>query len=244
MIAFGKRMDKAHEQLRSTNEAGRELLAQIWQWHADQTFDVIAVLSSNLAAQNLRKAIEDMARYGGKSVIYLTRPEVERLLAESIQAGTDKLLGQARSSGGEEPAHLRRAKRAHQVVQASWQATPGLHTVEIELALTKPDGAAGRGDIVAGVDDNYVAIIDVKSDDWAKMSERTVRRRVKKYIDQLWDYIGSSAGTGGGNDVTPAVTLTKQPADPGRVALIEQLFEEYGIVVVWEAEPPEVALPE
>ena len=86
-IAFGK----GHgSELRSTTSEGRALLSQVWQWHDDDDFQVIAILSSALVAQNMRLAVEGMARYGQKSVLYLGRPEVERLLAENIASGSDK----------------------------------------------------------------------------------------------------------------------------------------------------------
>ena len=50
---------------------GRALLSQVWQWHGDDDFQVIAILSSALVAQNMRLAVEGMARYGRKSVLYL-----------------------------------------------------------------------------------------------------------------------------------------------------------------------------
>ncbi len=90
VLAFGKRMKHPGGELRSTNNEGRELMAQVWQWHDKDTFDVIAVLSADPVAQNLRIALEDMARYGRKSVLYLAGPEVERLLAANIACGTDR----------------------------------------------------------------------------------------------------------------------------------------------------------
>lgn len=89
-LAFGKRMKKPNAELRSTNSEGRELMAQVWQWHDKESFEVIAVLSSQSVAQNLRVALEDMARYGRKSVLYLDGPAIERLLAANIADGLDR----------------------------------------------------------------------------------------------------------------------------------------------------------
>lgn len=88
VLAFAKRVQKG--ELRLKNGPGQELLAQVWQWHNSDSFEVIAILCNCPIAQDLRLAIEGMARYGRKSVLYIDGEAVKRLLAENISAGTDK----------------------------------------------------------------------------------------------------------------------------------------------------------
>ena len=39
-----------------------------------------------------------------------------------------------------------------------------------------------------------------------------------------------------GKDVSPGIIFSRRPKDPNRMKLIEQLFDEEGIPVVWEDE--------
>lgn len=81
-FAFAKHM--ARGELRSTNSTGRELLAQVWQRHSDDTFAVVIILSNCKVAQNLKIAVEDMARYGGKSVLYLDSDAMKRMYLDNV----------------------------------------------------------------------------------------------------------------------------------------------------------------
>lgn len=85
-LAFGKHGGKL---MRSTTIAGREVIAQVLQWLDRSSYEVICVLSSSDIAHDLRLAIESLARYGNKSVLYLSRDEVASLLAANIAEGTD-----------------------------------------------------------------------------------------------------------------------------------------------------------
>ena len=50
----------------------------------------------------------------------------------------------------------------------------------------------------------------------------------------FWDYIESQLELG--KEVSPGVIFPKRPKDPDCLNLIEKLFEEEGISVVWEDE--------
>ncbi len=119
-------------------------------------------------------------------------------------------------------------------MQVDW-----LNTAEgkilIEKAITKPTGRKGRIDIFVDDDgDKLVAVAEVKASDWDKMKDSAVRRNVRRQIKQIWDYIESQLKMK--KDVSPGIIFPKRPKDQERMRLIEEMFEEEGIPVVWQNE--------
>ncbi len=133
-----------------------------------------------------------------------------------------------------EPTQLRRGKTFHKKMQTDW-----LNTAEgkilIEKAITKLTGRKGRIDIFVDDDgDKLVAVAEVKASDWDKMTDSAVRRNVRRQIKQIWDYIESQLKMK--KDVSPGIIFPKRPKDQERMRLIEDMFEEEGIPVVWQNE--------
>ncbi len=133
-----------------------------------------------------------------------------------------------------EQTQLRRGKAFHRKMQVDW-----LNTAEgkilIEKAITKPTGRKGRIDIFVDDDgDKLVAVAEVKASDWDKMTDSAVRRNVRRQIKQIWDYIESQLKMK--KDVSPGIIFPKRPKDQERMRLIEEMFEEEGIPVVWQNE--------
>ncbi len=130
-----------------------------------------------------------------------------------------------------EPTQLLRGKAFHKKMQIDW-----LNNAEgkilIEKAITKPTGRKGRIDIFVDDDgDKLVAVAEVKASDWDKMTDSAVRRNVRRQIRQVWNYIESQLKTK--KDVSPGIIFPKRPKDRERTELIEKIFEEEGIPVVW-----------
>lgn len=133
-----------------------------------------------------------------------------------------------------EPKRLRRGKEFHKKIQADWINTAE-GQVLIEKAVNKPTGRKGRIDIfVSDAGDKMVALAEVKASDWDKMTDSAVRRNVKRQIKQIWDYIDSQLVKQ--KDVSPGVIFPERPKDKTRMRLIEDMFEEEGIPVVWQDE--------
>ena len=133
-----------------------------------------------------------------------------------------------------EPSQLKRGKAFHKKMQVDW-----LNTAEgkilIEKGITKPAGRIGRIDIFVDDDgDKLVAVAEVKSSDWDKMTDSAVRRNVRRQIKQIWNYIESQLKMK--KDVSPGIIFPKRPKDKERMRLIEELLEEEGIPVVWQNE--------
>ena len=133
-----------------------------------------------------------------------------------------------------EPSKLHRGKAFHKKMQVDW-----LNTAEgkilIEKAITKPTGRKGRIDIFVDDDgDKLVAVAEVKASDWDKMTDSAVRRNVRRQIKQIWDYIESQLAKE--KEVSPGIIFPKRPKDQERMRLIEEMFEEEGIPVVWQDE--------
>jgi hypothetical protein len=133
-----------------------------------------------------------------------------------------------------EPSQLSRGKAFHKKVQDDW-VNSAEGKILIEKGITKPAGRKGRIDIFAEDDgDNLVAVAEVKNSDWDKMTDPAVRRNVRRQIKQIWDYIESQLE--GEKDVSPGVIFPRRPQSRERMRLIEDMFEEEGIPVVWQDE--------
>jgi len=132
-----------------------------------------------------------------------------------------------------EPKHLRQGKEVHKKIQNEWlKSAEG--SIESEKTVTKPSGRKGRMDIFVNSDETLVAIAEIKDSDWDAMILTVVRRNVRRQAHQIWDYIESQLQLG--KEVSPGVIFPKRPKDPDRMKLIEHLFNEEGITVVWEDE--------
>ena len=119
-------------------------------------------------------------------------------------------------------------------MQADWLSTAE-GRILIEKAITKPTGRKGRIDIFVDDDgDKLVAVAEVKASDWDKMTDSAVRRNVRRQIKQIWDYIESQLKMK--RDVSPGIIFPKRPKDKNRLKLIEDMFEEEGIPVIWHDE--------
>lgn len=133
-----------------------------------------------------------------------------------------------------EPSRLLHGKAFHRKMQADWLKTAE-GKILVEKGITKSTGRKGRIDIfISDSGDNLVAVAEVKDSDWDKMTDSAVRRNVRRQIRQVWNYIESQLKTK--KDVSPGIIFPKQPKDKERMKLIESMFEEEGIPVVWQDE--------
>lgn len=132
-----------------------------------------------------------------------------------------------------EPEILRRGKVFHRAVQDDWRRT-AQGEVAIEQGVVKPSGRRGRIDILAGADNGLVGVAEVKATDWDRMTEPSLRRNVARQARQIWDYIESMVAQD--KEVSPGVIFPARPKSMERLGLVEALFEEHGIAVVWNDE--------
>ena len=142
-----------------------------------------------------------------------------------------------------EPIQLRRGKAFHRLIQAEWK-NEAEGRINTEHHIIKPNGRRGRVDVFVNDEepDGVVAIVEVKATDWDKIKAQNVRRNIRRQIRQIWNYIesqilnGQFILTGEGKDVCPGIIFPKRPKSQKRMALIEELFLEEGIPVVWHDE--------
>ena len=132
-----------------------------------------------------------------------------------------------------EPKHLRHGKEVHKRIQKEWHKSAEGSIVS-EKTITKPSGRKGRMDIFVANGETLVAIAEIKCSKWDAMTLATVRKNVRRQARQIWDYIESQLELG--KDVSPGAIFPKLAKDPHRMKLVEQLFNEEGIAVVWEDE--------
>jgi len=150
---------------------------------------------------------------------------------------------QSQGNPTKEPDQLKRGKLFHKKVQADWRKTAE-GDVKAERVILKQSGRKGRIDVFVNDDDpdGTIAIVEIKASDWNRMTETAVRRNVRRQIQQIWDYIesqivkGEYVPTGEQKSVCPGIIFPKRPKDKGRLELIEKLFIEEGIPVVWDDE--------
>lgn len=132
-----------------------------------------------------------------------------------------------------EPRHLRHGKEVHKKIQKEWHKSAE-GSIVIEKTMTKPSGRKGRMDIFVASDETLVAVAEIKCSKWDAMNQTVIRQNVRHQTRQIWDYIESQLNLG--KDVSPGVIFPKLPKDPNSMKLVEQLFNEEGITVVWEDE--------
>ena len=138
-----------------------------------------------------------------------------------------------------EPKRLKRGKAFHKQIQREWLETAG-GEVKVEKGCVKPSGQWGRIDIFVNSDENndkLVACAEIKASDWDSMSEKSLYQNVRRQAKQIWDYIESQLALG--KEVSPGIIFPQKPKNPNRLGLIEKLFDEEGIPVVWMDESTE-----
>jgi len=139
-------------------------------------------------------------------------------------------------TSNDEPKRLRQGKEFHKKNQNAWhKGAEGL--VYTEKTMTKPSGRKGRMDVFVNSDETLAAIVEIKRSDWDVMPLTNVRRNVRRQARQIWDYVESQLEVG--KDISPGVIFPKRPKNSSRMKLIEHLFNEEGISVVWEDETVE-----
>ncbi|MCK5608143.1 hypothetical protein KAR91_40050 [Candidatus Pacearchaeota archaeon] len=134
------------------------------------------------------------------------------------------------SAKNNEPKPLRQGKKFHKKIQKEWLKTAE-GDIKPEKGIIKPSGKKGRIDIFVKSDEKLVAVVEIKNSNWDIMNPDAVRRNIKKQACQILNYIDSQLELG--NEVSPGIILPKRPKNKDRMSLIEQLFEEEGIPVVW-----------
>ncbi len=132
-----------------------------------------------------------------------------------------------------EPKPFRRGKEFHAILQREWKRD-AQGEVAVEKTVIKRGGRRGRVDVLIDADDDLMVVVEMKASDWDRMAPNAVRRNVLRQARQIWDYIESQLAED--KDVSPGVIFPKQPKSQQRLNLIEKLFEEQGISVVWQDE--------
>jgi hypothetical protein len=138
-----------------------------------------------------------------------------------------------------EPARLRRGKAFHKKIQKEWIET-AQGKVWPEKTTERLTKRRGRIDILVDgySDDKEVAVVEIKASDWDRMKPKAVRRNALRQVRQIWSYIDAQLDLEG-NQVSPGIIFPKRPKDSERLKEIEEIFNEWGIQVVWHDETTE-----
>lgn len=132
-----------------------------------------------------------------------------------------------------EPDRLKKGKRFHTEIQKLW-CDEAEGSINPELSLVKSTGRNGRVDILVDPDESTAAVVEIKNSDWDRMLEKNVRRNVKRQARKIWSCLESELLEG--KTVCPGVIFPKKPVKPGRMSMVEELFMEEFIPVVWQDE--------
>ena len=135
-----------------------------------------------------------------------------------------------------EPKRLRRGKDFHRKIQKEWLDT-AQGIILPEKTIRRLTGRRGRVDIFVDddSDENHVAVIEIKASDWDRMKPKAVRRNALRQVRQIWGYIDSQAELEE-KDVSPGIIFPARPSDENRLEEIENIFNDWGIQVVWHDE--------
>lgn len=134
-----------------------------------------------------------------------------------------------------EPKHLRRGRLFHRRMQADWLETIKDGKPCPERTIKRLNGRNGRIDVLVEDIDDLLSVVEIKSTDWDEVQEQNVTRNVKRQIHQIWSYVDALMENEC-KDVCPGIIFPRIPRDPKRLALIESLFNEAGVQVVWHNE--------
>lgn len=135
-----------------------------------------------------------------------------------------------------EPERLRRGKDFHKKIQNEWLET-AQGVILPEKTIRRLTKRRGRIDIFVDDDSNekHVAVIEIKASDWDRMKPKAVRRNALRQVRQIWSYIDAQLELEG-KEVSPGIIFPKRPIDPERLKAIEQIFNDWGIQIVWHDE--------
>jgi hypothetical protein len=89
-------------------------------------------------------------------------------------------------------------------------------------------------DVYVDAEEGLVAVAEIKATAWNRMTVDVLRRNVLRHAKQVWGYIESQLAEG--KEVSPGIIFPRRPGSMRRLNLIEALFEERGIAVVWQDE--------
>jgi hypothetical protein len=117
-------------------------------------------------------------------------------------------------------------------IQSEWKKEAQGY-IKKEKRCIKPSGRRGRIDIHAQDDENkkLVACVEIKNTNWDKIDKKRISGYVNRQANQVWDYIESELERG--KEVSPGIIFPRMPRSKSRLILIEKLFDERGIPVVW-----------
>ena len=140
-----------------------------------------------------------------------------------------------------EPPQLIRGKLFHKKIQRNWKQTAE-GDVATERTVIKQNLRKGRVDIFVNDDDpdGCIAIVEIKASNWDIMTDRNVLRNIRRQIRQIYGYLdtqilnGVYVDSGEKKSVSLGIIFPKKPFNEHRKVLIENLFFEEGIVVVWD----------
>jgi len=135
-----------------------------------------------------------------------------------------------------EPERLRRGKAFHKKIQKEWLET-AQGKVLPEKTIRRLSKRRGRIDIFVDDDsnENHVAVVEIKASDWNRMKHKAVRRNAMRQVRQIWSYIDAQLELEG-KEVSPGIIFPARPSDPEKLKVIEHIFNEWGIQIVWHDE--------
>lgn len=89
-------------------------------------------------------------------------------------------------------------------------------------------------DVLVDDEDETCVVIEIKASNWDRMTDKAVLRNVRRQIRQIYSYIDTQIGIK--EFICPGIVFPFRPESSERLNLIEELFLNEGISVVWDDE--------
>ena len=136
----------------------------------------------------------------------------------------------------DEPEVFRRGKKFHKEVQKEWEDSKVDGDSHDEHYVKLAYDLKGRFDIfVDNLGDALNVVLEIKSTNWDKIKRSNARKNVRSHIRQIWNYINLQQERKN-TELCVGVIYPQLPSDPELTEMIETMFNEEGIQVVWNSE--------
>jgi hypothetical protein len=130
---------------------------------------------------------------------------------------------------------LQRGIEFYRLVQAEWLRDTQDGIPHPERVIKRSNGRCGRVDVLVEELGNLVSVVEIKATYWDAMAANRVIPNARRQIRQIWSYVNAELDIYG-MELCPGVIFPHLPRRTERLELIERLFDDAGIQVVWHDE--------
>ena len=133
-----------------------------------------------------------------------------------------------------EPKKFQRGRKYEALEKSEWVNLDGNCEAYFEKSVPLISGRGGRIDVLIDEKNGNYTIIEIKSTNWEKIMPHRIRPNVLRHIQQIigyWDYFD-----GNNKPVCLAICYPSAPKQISTRRIIEEIFLNKGIQIVWTKE--------